>query len=104
MRVIAIFCVLAALVAAAPEVTAAQLQETTVGAQQCVAADADNGNAAVGSVCPRVISTGYQPARAAPLDAAQRCCKVCRKGKACGNSCIARWKNCHQPPGCACDG
>ena len=34
---------------------------------------------------------------------AQRCCKICRKGKACGNSCIARWKNCTKPPGCACD-
>ena len=31
------------------------------------------------------------------------CCKICRKGKACGNSCIARWKTCHKPPGCACD-
>ena len=33
----------------------------------------------------------------------QRCCKICRKGKACGNSCIARWKTCRKPPGCACD-
>jgi hypothetical protein len=32
------------------------------------------------------------------------CCKVCHKGKACGDSCIAREKTCHQPPGCACDG
>ena len=32
------------------------------------------------------------------------CCKVCRKGKACGNSCIARSKTCHRPAGCACDG
>ena len=32
------------------------------------------------------------------------CCKVCTKGKACGNSCIAKEKDCHQPPGCACDG
>lgn len=32
------------------------------------------------------------------------CCKVCRRGKACGNSCIARDRNCHQPRGCACDG
>lgn len=32
------------------------------------------------------------------------CCKVCRKGKACGDSCIARDKECRQPPGCACDG
>ncbi len=33
-----------------------------------------------------------------------RCCKVCKKGKACGNSCIAKSKTCHKPPGCACDG
>ncbi|MBC8254281.1 MAG: SH3 domain-containing protein [Ardenticatenia bacterium] len=32
------------------------------------------------------------------------CCKICTTGKACGNSCIARWKTCHQPPGCACNG
>lgn len=32
------------------------------------------------------------------------CCKICTTGKACGNSCIAKWKTCHQPPGCACDG
>ncbi len=31
------------------------------------------------------------------------CCKTCRKGKACGNSCISRTKTCHKPPGCACD-
>lgn len=34
---------------------------------------------------------------------AAACCKTCRKGKACGDSCIARDKTCHQPPGCACD-
>ena len=32
------------------------------------------------------------------------CCKVCTKGKACGDSCINRNYTCHQPPGCACDG
>ena len=35
---------------------------------------------------------------------AAACCKICRKGKACGNSCIARWKTCRKGPGCACDG
>ncbi len=30
------------------------------------------------------------------------CCKTCRKGKPCGNSCISRTKSCHRPPGCAC--
>ncbi len=32
------------------------------------------------------------------------CCKVCHKGKACGNSCISRDKECHKGKGCACDG
>lgn len=36
--------------------------------------------------------------------AAQRsCCRICTKGKACGNSCIARHLNCHKGRGCACD-
>lgn len=32
------------------------------------------------------------------------CCRVCRTGKACGNSCIERSRTCHQGPGCACNG
>src|SRR5437879_1263285 len=35
--------------------------------------------------------------------APRSCCKICSKGKACGNSCISRAYTCHQPPGCACD-
>jgi hypothetical protein len=35
---------------------------------------------------------------------AQACCKICRKGKACGDGCIARVKVCTKGPGCACDG
>ncbi|WP_425100648.1 hypothetical protein [Tropicibacter sp. S64] len=31
------------------------------------------------------------------------CCKTCRKGKACGNSCISASKACHVGQGCACD-
>jgi hypothetical protein len=34
----------------------------------------------------------------------QVCCKICKKGKACGNSCISFRKSCHQPVGCACNG
>ena len=37
------------------------------------------------------------------LAQSQTCCKICRKGKACGNSCIAREKTCNKGPGCACD-
>lgn len=32
------------------------------------------------------------------------CCRICRTGKACGNSCINRNYTCRQPRGCACDG
>jgi hypothetical protein len=38
------------------------------------------------------------------LIASEQCCKVCKKGQACGDSCISWEKNCHQPPGCACQG
>lgn len=41
---------------------------------------------------------------AVPVKQRQECCKVCHKGKACGNTCIRRDYQCHQPPGCACDG
>lgn len=34
----------------------------------------------------------------------RRCCKICRKGKACGDSCIARNKTCRKGAGCACNG
>ena len=44
-------------------------------------------------------STG--PAAEPPT--ARVCCKICRKGKACGNSCIRRSYTCRKPPGCACD-
>lgn len=62
-------------------------------------------------------SSGMTLAQTAPVDgphmarlralAAQptlaSCCKVCSKGKACGDSCIARSKTCHKGVGCACD-
>lgn len=48
------------------------------------------------------INQSIDPTDAVPIDG--ECCKVCHKSKACGNSCIARDKTCHQPPGCACDG
>lgn len=34
--------------------------------------------------------------------ARRSCCKICRTGIPCGNSCISAGKACHQPPGCAC--
>jgi len=33
----------------------------------------------------------------------ESCCKVCRKGRACGNTCIRADYNYHKGRGCACD-
>jgi hypothetical protein len=49
-------------------------------------------------------SLALEPTSEAIELAPKECCKICRKGKACGDSCIARDKKCHKPPGCACDG
>lgn len=43
------------------------------------------------------------PEPAWPASTSRACCKVCSAGKACGNTCIARWKTCHVGAGCACD-
>ena len=31
-----------------------------------------------------------------------QCCRVCKKGKACGDGCISAKKQCRRPAGCAC--
>jgi hypothetical protein len=33
---------------------------------------------------------------------ARECCKVCKKGTPCGDTCIEKDDECHVPPGCAC--
>ena len=39
--------------------------------------------------------------RSAP---APQCCKTCRSGQACGDTCIPHSQTCTRPPGCACQG
>lgn len=54
-------------------------------------------------VTPRAVADWRQrvgPERLVPA----YCCKVCRKGKSCGDSCISRTYSCQRPPGRACDG
>lgn len=36
--------------------------------------------------------------------AAPKCCRICKSGKACGDSCISKDSTCHKAPGCACNG
>ena len=72
--------------------------------------------AEAGSVNTGLVSYPLELSEQAELTAAERlrgtsskiwsaaCCKVCRKGKACGDSCINRSYTCHKGKGCACDG
>lgn len=70
---------------------------------------ADNpAQPAIGALTLEEITTARQRlldlARPAEVVIDAGCCKVCHKGKACGNSCISRNYQCHKGPGCACDG
>lgn len=47
---------------------------------------------------------GAGTAAVQPVCAQGGCCKICKAGKACGNTCIARDKRCTAGAGCACDG
>lgn len=46
----------------------------------------------------------FAPVQLTGDELASACCKICTKGKACGNSCIQKSKTCHKGKGCACDG
>ena len=52
-------------------------------------------------VVPQAVPSAPAPPPPAPVS--QSCCKYCRKGYACGNTCIARNKTCHVGVGCACN-
>jgi len=52
---------------------------------------------------PFVRDTAAAPVETPVQVSSPACCRVCTRGKACGNSCINRTYQCRQPPGCACD-
>jgi hypothetical protein len=52
---------------------------------------------------PAKAAAPREPSNEATHEAAE-CCKVCKKGKACGDGCISRESSCTKPRGCACDG
>src|SRR5438093_3023585 len=49
-----------------------------------------------------VVQDTTAPASGQPVTA-PACCRICTRGKACGNSCINAAYQCHQPSGCACN-
>ena len=46
---------------------------------------------------------GWRNGERLPNDSNKSCCKICEKGKACGDSCINQSYTCTKSPGCACD-
>jgi len=45
----------------------------------------------------------FSATRSASCVPRSECCKVCSKGKACGDTCIRRDYTCHKGRGCACN-
>lgn len=56
------------------------------------------------AILPIVLASIGAAAPVGPVCAAEGCCKICKAGKACGDSCIARDKACKKEKGCACNG
>jgi hypothetical protein len=59
------------------------------------------------SAAPYVVARADQANMVAPLATStaqtpQQCCRVCRKGQPCGDSCISAEKQCKRSTGCAC--
>jgi hypothetical protein len=47
-------------------------------------------------------SSPFETTEQSQSASARECCKVCTKGKPCGDTCIEKDDVCHVPPGCAC--
>lgn len=120
-RAVIAFAVAASLTACATPpavVTMSDALPTEAATASVVEAAASSEPAdVVGSITPAPTAAAAVtvPVTAAPIippppiftpiaPTAQACCKVCRAGKACGDTCIARNKTCHVGRGCACDG
>ncbi len=54
----------------------------------------------LGMATPHEPRSSAEPLACTPVE---ECCKVCDKGKACGNSCIRDSYTCHKGRGCACN-
>ena len=56
------------------------------------------------TVTPVPTDTPVPPVEPTSTPTRRACCKICTKGKACGDTCIRRDHTCHVGPGCACNG
>ena len=63
----------------------------------------DHADSARFTLIPYVQDSTAAPTIAPAQSEPRACCRVCKTGKACGNSCIARDRQCHKQAGCACN-
>ena len=66
--------------------------------------DLDNQVTSVGSGLPLFdLKHPFSTSSTASCVPAEQCCKICSKGKACGDTCIRKDYTCHVGRGCACN-
>lgn len=53
---------------------------------------------------PLMLLAAAAPGTLACGDSSGPCCKVCKDGKPCGDTCISKTETCHVGSGCACAG
>ena len=51
-----------------------------------------------------LVTAGAPVSGCSDTSAPSGCCKVCKGGKACGDSCISKSDTCNKGVGCACNG
>ena len=80
------------------------IQALALAALLLVAAPTPADQSDSGTVCEAVVVQMAQAATKPDCTPRSQCCKVCSKGKACGDSCISQKYTCRKVRGCACNG
>ena len=65
--------------------------------------DVNDGAVPVSLATRTMRASAVGEGNAAACIPAEKCCKICGAGRACGNSCISAKKQCHKGRGCACN-
>lgn len=82
----------------------ADQKKDQVGQAEQISTEIENAVCENSDGSPVQQATGFELIQFDGDQLASACCKICTKGKACGNSCIQKSKTCHKGRGCACDG
>ena len=101
LRIFACLFALLFLVSTAPEAAHAG-NDGAVEVQTTIAHDPASTLDAAPELEEEQVNCAHSSTATGEIQLAQGCCRVCTRGKPCGNTCINRNYTCRQPPGCAC--